>query len=838
MKRALGSAVVALTLLAGAPHAPASARPFTVEDLLRQASFGAVAMDPCGRWVVFEERGPYADAPRFDDDQGNPLGASRLFFADRDGAGPATPLLPGEASGQLIAAVSPSGARLAVYQVRDGDWRIGVVDLATRTVRWLEVRSPKPHRGRLVQWRSDRELLVVDRAGAALATSDRTGRVSAEELPRLWAESAAGRGAHTVVGSGAYRDVRVRPPPARLLRIQVDQGVVSEIARGDIVDFELSPDGRRVAYRVLGDDIQSRPGRAVQGDWGVGPRVEVLRIADLATGRDWSPCPGCDVLPSLMAWSPSGAGLLFYGREGDVPWSVGRLRRYDLRADRLTAMPEDVVQPVVLGRPEIVRAEWMGETPIVIARPRADPNGRADWYRWSGAAPVKLTGSLPAAAATLATLDATGFTLLVGGQAWSVRADGHVRRLPVAGAVLITGAGKTRDGRPLASPRAQGWVARGTAGDRKVEAIGAPSAPAVKAPSEAIVEAANAGGAVIRFDAKGLETRLEWRRAKAPRVLADLNGGLADTDALDIRVVRHLGPEGQPLTSWLYLPPRRDGPPPPLLVKVYSGDTYREPPPFKGPVLGLMGDTRVLLGQGYAVLAPSLPQPKRGAGSPAEPARGLADRILAIVDAAARDPGTAGTFDPGRLALWGHSYGGYTVMAAITQTNRFRAAVAVGGYADLVSKWSALPVTHRVLQDEGVWSNYVTGGMESGQGGMGVPPWTDPARYMRNSPLLHADAIQTPLLLAHGDQDGVVPLTQSEAIFSALYRQGKDAELVTYWGEGHYISSPGNVRDLYARVQQFLDAHLGPAATPGAATLPRPARAPASDGPRPPPGPR
>jgi dipeptidyl aminopeptidase/acylaminoacyl peptidase len=126
--------------------------------------------------------------------------------------------------------------------------------------------------------------------------------------------------------------------------------------------------------------------------------------------------------------------------------------------------------------------------------------------------------------------------------------------------------------------------------------------------------------------------------------------------------------------------------------------------------------------------------------------------------------------------------------------------------------------------------------MESGQGRMGVPPWADPARYARNSPLLQADAITTPLLLAHGDQDGAVPLTQSEAMFSALYRQNKDALLVTYWGEGHYISSPGNVRDLYARVREFLDAHLALPTTAAEGPAESPAPGPASSAPTPPPG--
>lgn len=833
MTRVSATALVALALLAGAPHAPASARPFTVEDLLQQESFGAVAIAPSGRWVVFEQRGPYAGATRFDDDQGNPIGMSRLFVAERGGAGPGQALLPDQAAGQLIGAFSPSGAKLAVYQFHDGDWRVGVVELAGRSVRWLDVSLPKPHRGQLLQWRSDTELLVVDRGGAPLTTSDRIGRVSAEVLPRLWAESADGRGAHTLVGSGVYRDVRPRPAPWRLLQIDLGSGLEVEIARDEIVDFELAPGGRHVAFRTLGSDIQSRPGRPIQGDWGVSPQVERLQVADLATGRIVAPCSGCDVLPSLMAWSPSGAGLLFYGREGDAPWSAGRLRRFDVRSGRMTVLPHGPASPVVLGRPEIVRADWMGEVPIFIGR--SSRAGRADWWRWDGA---NLTKALPAAAASLVTLDARGFSFVVEGQAWVVDAEGRVARVGAAPASLALPPPKTRDGRPLWAAGARGWVVGGRGTDRRLQEVG-PSAvgagPAL--PPDAMVEAVAAAGsgAVVRFDREGHEARLEWRGPGGEvRLLSEINARLADTDPLDIRPVRHVGPDGQPLTSWLYLPPRAGGPPPPLVVKVYSGDTYRIPPPFKGPVLGLQGDTRVLVGQGYAVLAPSLPRPSAPPGGE-EPALGLAERILAIVDEAARDPALTGAFDPDRLALWGHSYGGYTVMATITQTNRFRAAVAVGGYADLVGKWASLPVPHRPLQDEGVRSNYVTGGMESGQGRMRVPPWADAARYARNSPLLHADAVTTPLLLAHGDQDGAVPLSQSEAMFSALYRQNKDAMLVTYWGEGHYISSPGNVRDLYARVQGFFEAHLGARPTPVAAPGPSPARGPASSAPRPPP---
>ena len=64
---------------------------------------------------------------------------------------------------------------------------------------------------------------------------------------------------------------------------------------------------------------------------------------------------------------------------------------------------------------------------------------------------------------------------------------------------------------------------------------------------------------------------------------------------------------------------------------------------------------------------------------------------------------------------------------------------------------------------------------------------------------------------------------QSQAMCSALYRQGKDAQLVVYWGEGHNTASPANIRDRYRTILSWLATTLPPAD--------------ASSGPTPPPSP-
>jgi len=164
-----------------------------------------------------------------------------------------------------------------------------------------------------------------------------------------------------------------------------------------------------------------------------------------------------------------------------------------------------------------------------------------------------------------------------------------------------------------------------------------------------------------------------------------------------------------------------------------------------------------------------------------------------------------GIADPDRLGLMGHSYGGYGTYALITQTQRFRAAVALAGIADLVSLYGQFDA--RLRYDAYPYEFLLIGLAEAGQLRMGAPPWQDAERYVRNSPLFAAGDVQTPLLIIQGDMD-YVPLQQGEQFFSALYRQGKRARFVRYWGEGHVLQSPANIQDMWQRIFSWFDEFL------------------------------
>lgn len=804
----------------------AAARPYTLDDLLHEESFGQVSIDPTGRWVVLERRDPYDRGDRYDSGGYTAESLGRLYVTDLTHPGRARPLVsPAAGQGMALQAFSPDGRRLAVTQLRGPRRRLGVITLATGQVRWLGVSPELSEEGRALQWASPRTLLVLDRPDGRAPWWYRTRTATTERLAALWARQRRGRTSVTAVGSGAEAGVRPRPTPIQLVQVDVVTGRKTVLARGPFQDLELAPDGRRVALRLEGEDIHLKADRPLHGDWGLTNRRQRLALLDLRTGRLTRPCPTCDILPHLLAWSPSGAKLLVYARQGDTPWGAGSLRVIEAGSGRSIGVGRGL-RPEVVGRPQVIGAGWMGEVPLVYGRAAA--GGRLDWRRVTVAGDVNLTAMLPQAPARLEAADADGVTALSEGRLWRIDAAGQAT--PIADGPFIDVHGRLRvdETRAAYEPPPGSWVTQARAGGRTLLwATPRGLERVAELPADGDVAAASrpARAAVLRRSDPRLVGSLTLVGPQGAARLLDVNLGLSDVDIPRIVPIRHQGPDGQALTSWLYLPPRRPGaPPPPLIVKPYIGDHYEGGPPRDTPPPARsLWSIRSMVGQGYAVLAPSLPKP-RGSHDPLD---GVAARLLAIIDQAAADPETADAFDPGRMALWGYSFGGYSVMGLLTQTGRFRAAVEVAGFSDIVSGWAVHGGAHRIGPENDIGPVWSMAEWETVQGNLGGPPWTDPARWARNNPLLHADRITTPLMMIHGEHDEI-PASQGEEMFSALLRQDKDAILLTYWGEDHTFSSPGNIRDALTRIFGFLEAHLG-VTRPGAA--PHPGSAPASGGP-------
>ena len=146
--------------------------------------------------------------------------------------------------------------------------------------------------------------------------------------------------------------------------------------------------------------------------------------------------------------------------------------------------------------------------------------------------------------------------------------------------------------------------------------------------------------------------------------------------------------------------------------------------------------------------------------------------------------------DPNRLGICGWSYGGYMTMWAVTQTNRFKAAMAGAG----LSNWQSYYGENLIDQ----WMIPF----------FGKSVYDDPEVYAKSSPINFIKHAKTPTLILVGDSDGEVPAPQSYEFWHALKTLGVETQFVVYEHEGHMFSNPKHRRDVVERTLAWFDAHL------------------------------
>jgi len=244
--------------------------------------------------------------------------------------------------------------------------------------------------------------------------------------------------------------------------------------------------------------------------------------------------------------------------------------------------------------------------------------------------------------------------------------------------------------------------------------------------------------------------------------------------------------DGLEIEGWLYLPPVVEGAKAPLILEIHGGPSLAWGDSY-------VHEFQVLAGKGYAVLAAN-PRGSTGYGE-AFCQKSLHDwggndfrDLMAGIDHVITTEPVDGT----RLGIGGLSYGGYMTNWAITQTNRFKAAVSRNGI-------SYLPGV-RLLSDESLSFDYVMD--EAG---------SDNAALQQNrSALTFADRITTPLLLLHADNDLRCPFSESLQLFVTLRKRKHMVELVRYPGVSHLIDwpefgTPGQRTDRLRRTAAWFE---------------------------------
>ncbi|UFH46654.1 prolyl oligopeptidase family serine peptidase [Flavobacterium galactosidilyticum] len=196
-----------------------------------------------------------------------------------------------------------------------------------------------------------------------------------------------------------------------------------------------------------------------------------------------------------------------------------------------------------------------------------------------------------------------------------------------------------------------------------------------------------------------------------------------------------------------------------------------------------------LTSQGYFVLSPDISYTLGNPGISAT------DCVTAATKAAL----AIASINPKKIGLIGHSFGGYETNFIITQTNIFAAAVAGAAWTDLTSAY-LYPGLNIGKPDP--WR------FEYHQLRMKKSLFEDPDSYNRNSPVLHATNIITPLLGWNGAKDIQVPYYQSTELYVALRRLQKRHILLVYPEEAHDLDNPMNQKDLTHRIEDWFAYYL------------------------------
>lgn len=192
---------------------------------------------------------------------------------------------------------------------------------------------------------------------------------------------------------------------------------------------------------------------------------------------------------------------------------------------------------------------------------------------------------------------------------------------------------------------------------------------------------------------------------------------------------------------------------------------------------------------GYFVLMPDIVY------EPGRPGPSALDAVEHALDAAV----ATGHVNPDGMGLIGHSWGGYQAAYLPTRTNRFAASVAGAAITNFMSFMGAVH-WNGGLPETGHW--------ETGQARMAAPYWETMEEHLESSPANFITDLETPMLLMHGDEDGVVDFYQGLEFYNYARRAGKEVLMLVYPGADHGLSDESQQVDYHRRIHEWFAHHL------------------------------
>ena len=716
---------------------------------------------------------------------------------------------------------SPDGNKLAMLSTRGGNVRIWLWDQSSGQPRLLSARGvdfTDPHL-RPFLWLDGQHLLYSALPEGEQPFSMRVELDTPTIASREWPKVTKGKEATaSVLDSGMPIDLAKRSH-GQLRLVDLAGGEERVLVDATTSEWSIAPKHDVVAFARQTSVYAPKANEPLpfgnSETYGLG--LATLNGKNIELKGDVSP----DIFRDSLRWSPDGDQLAFLGYPGGDRLKLPVLYRVDIaqRTVSAQALGELDAAPIVR---ESAQLEWTGDGALLVlavkrvgdAKP--DVRARRDWWLiGKDGSRRSLTAQMPAAPGGLwAEPTHRSFVGLAKGKLWRVDpGSGKVDDLTVAfkpeiaqiawPAYTNTGVEEwpqrdrtytqlilgVRNGEAIASYRIS--LVNG-----KIDPIPAPGPKAELKIFEPTTETA----IFYQSDRDGLYL---WRRSlkvgKTDELIA-ANTYLREIASGQFKSIDYTSLDGKPLKAWLLLPPDYvAGKRYPLLTWVYAGSVAGPKPSIIADIgFGGSLNMQIPAAHGYAVLMPSMPLNPEGMVD--DPMLRLPNGVLPAVDKVVE----LGIADPKRVFLMGQSFGGFSTYGLVTQTDRFAAAVSLAGLSDLISLYAQFDARMRYLDHPEEHGLFMMALAEAAQTRMGGPPWKDLGRYIRNSPIFQVDRVNTPLMIIQGDVD-YVAIQQGEEFFNSLYRQGKRARFVRYWGEGHVLESPANIRDMWERIFGWFD---------------------------------
>lgn len=201
-------------------------------------------------------------------------------------------------------------------------------------------------------------------------------------------------------------------------------------------------------------------------------------------------------------------------------------------------------------------------------------------------------------------------------------------------------------------------------------------------------------------------------------------------------------------------------------------------------------EAQIFAAHGYAVVMAN-PRGSSGYGQPfsqaifADWGNKDVDDVLGAVDYAIAQ----GVADANKLGIGGWSYGGMLTNYTITKTTRFKGAISGASVGNVSA-----------LYGHDHYQRHYEAELDL--------PWRNRAAWDKVSPFWQVEKITTPTMWICGEKDWNVPVINSEQMYQAMKRLGRETQLVVYPGEFHGIRKPTYQKDRLERYLAWYDKYV------------------------------